>query len=505
MGDILSGQIRRITDSVAAAHSNRRPLCRIEDGGPCITVASLMAQSEKFGEGKLSSMYDRSVQATLLQNFAKRVQDSIDAPATHGQQVNMMSDFGPYVPEVLPIVTAWYADFPLRDLISVQAIEQDLAYVFYSKLVTGTNKAPTIVGQVVETAQGVRRINGYYPTGEIFGETIPADQLEADNGDLLAIVAYYALNTTGDYLSKFKFDVVGTDGEIKASYVAAGVVGDNVQLAPAAGGASDGSYINITSGSILLKGVALDGVAYLNANYVWNLDYAIQENIPKVKEQVDKVELRAQPRALSMTWTVFAEALRKSQFKKSIREENARRVMNLMYQYQVRYILDDMWIYATGGTGVITINQSMTMSLDVLAANVSRQLKQYATQIEQTTGMIEGNRLVVGKDLKAFFESLPNTWFRPTNTTETWSTARKIGEFGSFMVFYDPYRGDDEAFMSWKGDDWYAAPYIMAEYLPIVPTDVVNIGVLNTMAIASMEAYKYIYPQSVIKLKVRMV
>lgn len=505
MGDILSGQIRRITDSVAAAHRNRRPLCRVEDGRGYETVASLMAKSEKLGGASLSSMYDRSVQATLLNNFAKRVSDSIDAPATHGQQVNMMSDFGPYVPEVLPIVMAWYADFPLRDLISVQAIEQDLAYVFYSKLVTGTNKAPTIVGQVVETAQGVRRINGYYPTGEIFGETIPAEQLEADGNDLLAVVAYYALNVTGDYLSKFKFDVVGTDGTVTATYTASGIVGDNVQLTSSVAGATDGSYINITSGGLVLKGVAAADVAYINANYVWNLDYAIQENIPKVKEQVDKIELRAQPRALSMTWTVFAEALRKSQFKKSIREENARRVMNLMYQYQVRYILDDMWIYATGGTGVVTINQSMTMSLDVLAANVSRQLKQYATQIEQTTGMIEGNRLVVGKDLKAFFESLPSTWFQSTPTDETWSTARKIGKFGTFTVFYDPYRGDDEALMSWKGEEWYAAPYIMAEYLPIVPTDVVNIGVLNTMAIASMEAYKYIYPQSVIKLKVRYI
>lgn len=505
MGDILSGQIRRITDSVASAYNNRKPFCKLDGAAGYDSVSSLMAKSEKFAEGRLSSMYDRHVQATLIQNFVNRVQDSIDAPATHGQQVNMMSDFGPYVPEVLPIVMAWYADFPLRELISVQAINQDLAYVFYSKLVTGTNKAPTIVGQVVETAQGIRRINGYYPTGEIFGETIPVDQLEADGNDLLAAVAYYALNTTGDYLSKYKFDVVGTDGAVRATYVATGIMGENVQLAPAGGAASDGSYINIISGGLVLKNVALEGVAYVNANYVWNLDYAIQENIPKVKEQVDKVELRAQPRALSMTWTVFAEALRKSQFKKSIREENARRVMNLMYQYQVRYILDDMWIYATGGTGVITINQSMTMSLDVLAANVSRQLKQYATQIEQTTGMIEGNRLVVGKDLKAFFESLPTTWFRPTRTNETWSTARKIGEFGSFVVFYDPYRGDNEALMSWKGDDWYAAPYIMAEYLPIVPTDVVNIGVLNTMAIASMEAYKYVYPQSVIKLQVRYI
>lgn len=498
MGNILNGAMRRITDSVSAAYNDKRVI--VKDGANVISVSSLMSSSDKLGA--TPTMYDKYAQATLLNNFVRKVSDSIDAPATHGQQVNMMSDFGPYVPEILPIITAWYPDFPLKDLISVQPISQDLAYVFYSKLVTGTNKAPTIVGQVVETANGPRQINGYYPTGEIFGETIPADQIEADGDGIVAVTAYYALNTTGDYLEKFKIEAK-KENTVLATYYASGVAGGRINLANEGDAQDAGAYMDIESGAIVLPNVALDSIDSLSVNYVWNLDYAIMENIPKVKEQVDKVELKAQPRAISMTWTIFAEALRKSQFKKSIREENARRVMNLLYQYQVRYILDDMWIYSRGGWGELTINQNMTMSLDVLASNVSRQLKAYATKIEVTTGMIEGNRLVVGRDLKAFFESLPSNWFQPVRYNSNWSTAREIGTFAGFKVYYDPWRGDDEAMMSWKGTDWWAAPYIMAPFMPIVPTDVVNIGVLNTTAIASMEAYKYIHPTSVIKLRVR--
>ena len=494
------GQMRHITDSVSSAYGDRRTLYK--EGNSSVSVASMMKRSESVA----TSMYDKYCQATLLNNFVRRVSDSIDAPATHGQQVNMMSDFGPYVPEILPIITAWYPDFPLKDLISVQPISQDLAYVFYSKLVTGTNKAPTIVGEAVETATGMRVINGKYPTGEIFGETIPYDQTEFGANGLISATAYYALNVSGDYLEKYKLDVV-RDGAVAATYVPAGISGKRINLAIQGSDVADGkSYMDIESGAIVLGSEeALAAGDSLNINYVWNLDYAIQENIPRVKEHIDKVELRATPRAIAMTWTVFAEALRKTQFQKDIRVENAKRVMNLLYQYQVRYILDDLWTFSTGGTYNLNINSSMVMSLDVLASSISRQLSQMATQIEITTGMIEGNRLVVGKDLKSFFESLPTTWFKPVAYNSGWSTARELGTFGKWKVYYDPYRADNEAMMLWKGSEWYQAPYIMAPFMPIVPTDVVNIGVLNTQAICSMEAYKFLYPQSVLKIKVQYV
>ena len=101
------GQMRQITDSVSSAYGDRRTLYK--EGNSSVSVASMMKRSESVA----TNMYDKYCQATLLNNFVRRVSDSIDAPATHGQQVNMMSDFGPYVPEILPIITAWYPDFPL--------------------------------------------------------------------------------------------------------------------------------------------------------------------------------------------------------------------------------------------------------------------------------------------------------------------------------------------------------------------------------------------------------
>lgn len=494
MTDYLSLDARRVTDSIAAARADKR-------------TAKAMLKSEKLGN--LTTLKERGIQAGILNNFSRAIQDSIDAPATRGQQVNMMSDFGPYIPEVFPIVAAWYPDFPLKDLISVQDMNQDLAYLFFSKLVTGTNKAPTITGQVVETATGMRQINGYYPTGEIMGETIPEEQLEYDatTNELVAMTAYYALNTSGDYLEKFLINVY-KDNAIVATLIATTVQNGKVMLVNSANpGVSNGSYMVVESGAIMLASAdiniikATTGVC-LNVNYVWNLDYAIQENIPKVKEQVERVEMRAIPRAIGMEWTIFAEALKKSQFNTDIRVENTKRVLDLLYQYQVRYILDTMWTYAAGAPGTITLNMSNNFSLDVQAADLMRQLKQYATQIEIATGRIEGNRLVVGKNLKSFLESLPTTWFKPVATPSGFSSPREIGTFGTFKVYYDPYRADNEAFMTYRGDQWFDAAFYCGIYLPIVPTDTVALGVTVRQSMVSMEAYKLHKPSAIVRLTV---
>lgn len=501
MADIISQEMSRVTDSIALTRKSKR-------------ITEYMNRYDAFAKkhGMTLSVKDRGIQAGILNTFKReceKVCDSIDAPATRGQQVNMMSDFGPYVPEVFPIVAAWYPDFPLKDLISVQDMSQDLAFLFFSKLVTGTNKAPTIVGQAVETATGMRQINGYYPTGEILGETIPSDQLEVDaSNNITAVTAYFALNVSGDYIDKFKLDIY--DGqELKASMIPAGVIGDKINLVPASAPTqAPASYMLISSGGIFIAAADAGGALTapcVNANYVWNLDYAIQENIPKVKEQVEKVEMRAIPRAIGMEWTIFAEALKKSQFGTDIRTENTKRVLNLLYQYQVRYILDTMWTFATGATGTIEIPQSTSISLDVQAANVAQQLKRYATQIELASGRIEGNRLVVGKNMKSFLESLPNTWFQPVRYQAQWSTAREIGQFSSFKVYYDPYRADDAVMMTYRGPEWFDAVFYCGIFLPVVPTDQVALGVTVRQSMVSMEAYKFHKPNCVIKLTTKYV
>lgn len=491
MADYVSMAMSRITDSISNAE-------RSKDA----SLARYMKLSMRPESG-LTSIYDKGVQAGILQNFKRYVCDSVDAPTPRGTQVNMMNDFGPFIPEVWPIVVAWYPDFPLKDLISVQSQDQDLAFLLFSKLVTGTNKAPTVAGQAVETPLGMRQINGYYPTGEVYGETIPTAQIayDADSQQLVAATAYYALNVSADYSTKFMLKVTGSEGA-DGVYRFLSVLGNKIILDKDNSKTDSGSYMDIPSGGIYIANATGLGTAVIEANYVWNLDYAVDENIPKVKEVVERIQMQAKPRVLALQWTIFAEALKKSQFGTDIRTENTKRVLDLLYQYQVRYILDTMWYYAGGASQDIVINNANNYSLEVQAANLSMQFKKVATQIELASGRIEGNRIVCGKNLKSFLESLPATLFQPVAQPSGFSAPREIGTFGTFKVYYDQMRADDEAFMTYRGTEWYDAAMYMGVFLPFTPTDITQINVTNRQAFASMESYLLHKPACVVPMKI---
>lgn len=465
---------------------------------------SLASKYYRVADDACSTMAEKSVCAGIMNNWQKILDSDL------GQALTTSQDFGPYVMEIWPLVTAWYPDFPLKDLISVQDMDKPLAYMFFSLLRTGTNKADTVVGDVVETATGMRTIRGKYPTGEIVGETILDTDIKAGTG---ALLAYAPLNvaTIPGYLDK-TIVKIGDD-----TYQAVNVVNGVISFQKA-GADVTAAELSLDVQTGLLSGTVIDalaantGAAVASVNYVWNLDYAKTDNIQTIKEQVELRPMEATPRALMLEWTLFSEYLKKSQFGQDIREDNTKRVLNLLYQYQVRYILDELYDYAAGtavkvnGTTITpTTNISLTVqnnySLEVQVANVMKQLKVVGNAIEIASGRMEGNRIVCGQNFKAWLESLPSTYFTPKKEDSAFSGPREIGTFGTYTVYYDPYRGADEGFMTYRGSEFYDAAYYLGEYMPIVPTDAIALGVTVRSSFVSMEAYRFDKKSCVYKLK----
>lgn len=435
-----------------------------------------------------TDMYTRGTAAQLINNFAKIMDSELgnSFTATHA------NDFGPYVMEVWPLVTAWYPDFPLKDLISVQAMDKPLAYMFFSLLKTGTAKGDTALGDVVETPLGARSIKGRYPTGEVFGEKILDNQITADG----TLLAYAPLNVavTPGYLEK-TIVTIGT-----AVYQAYNTSSGKVLFKT--GGTEQAESVialDITTGHLsgtavaAVKGTA--GTEAISVNYVWNLDYADTENIQKVKEQVEMRPMEATPRAIALEWTLFSEYLKKSQFGIDIREDNTKRILNLLYQYQVRYILDELYMYrdTTANADVtVTAKSSTGISLEVINQNVQSQLKDMGGKILKASGRMEGNKLVVGINFKNWLESLPSNFFTPKKTEDAFLLSpREIGTYGTYQVFYDPELADNKFFMTYRGNEFYDAAYYLGEYLPVVPTDAIALAVTVRSSFVSMEAYRY--------------
>lgn len=451
------------------------------------------------------NFHDKGVVASMLNNFHKVMDSDL------GKAISTSTDFGPYVPEVWPLVTAWYLDFPLKDLISVQDMDKPLAYLFFSLLKTGTTKSDTVVGDVVETATGQRTIRGRYPTGEIFGETLTSEDFDydSDSATTRALLAYAPLNVavTPGYLGKIKLTITTASGVTEYRYLS--ISGTTVHLAATTTPTTDsGITIDVETGLISYpETTGATTVTQIVANYVWNVEYGNLDNLPKVKEQVEMRPMEAVPRALMLEWTIFAEYLKKTQFGEDIRKDNLNRMLSLLYQYQVRYILDEMYDYAEGNNGntfSVSIPSSSAISLDVKAQTVLQSLKEAANIIELASGRIEGNRIVCGRNFKTFVESLPENWFKKSPNADSYgfSTPRHIGTFSTFEVYYDPMREANEGFMTYRGKEFYDAAYYLGTYLPIVPTDAVSLGVTVRSSFVSMEAYRYDKPTCTVKLDV---
>ena len=133
---------------------------RLADSLEYVDKRGTLSAGLKLADSDLTSFEEKGVQAGIMTQFQKRVMDS-----TEGRDFIKTNNYGPFLPELLPVIIAWYPNFPLKELICVQDMEQDLAYIITSELLTATNKAPTLAGDKVETPNGLRTIRGSYPPG----------------------------------------------------------------------------------------------------------------------------------------------------------------------------------------------------------------------------------------------------------------------------------------------------------------------------------------------------
>lgn len=492
MKDLTQLYLQRVEDSYAEMSKNEttKKLFNVVAGssgeissteGRAVT-SGILANSLRIKDGMCQE----------VKNTSQRISDARIADAGAGAGVQtVQANMGPWVPETWPLVTAWYSEFPLKDLVSVQNMEKSLDYMFFSKLKTATNKSTTSIGGLIDTPVGKRTIDGRYPTGEVYGESIAA----ADFDDNETVVAYWPLLVDDDSQEKTSIEVftAGSTTVPAATLNIDSLSNGTYQLTDGVATPVFSAALDASNGVLTLGGTGVATIVSVKVNYVWNLDYATEETIPQVTEDIEMVPMIAKPRAIAMKWTLFAEYLKKSQFGVDIREENSKRVLSAMYQFQLRYILDTMYKFGTTSGVAIKSKISGSYSMEVFSQQFMQQLNTLSTTIENNSGRIEGNRIVVGVQGKNFFQSMPKTVFEPTahNDSEGMLSPRELGQYGKYKIYYDPEMESGAGMMTYRGSEWYDAAYYLGMFMPIIPTDAIAIAVNVREAFCSMEAHKF--------------
>lgn len=475
--------MQRITDSIEQCSKNDK-----------------MAKYFNLAKEDLPRLEDQGTEAQLLLNW-KKIEDS--APMADFMKI---SNFGPYVPELWPIVVAWYPEFPLKDLISVQGMDQAIAYMAFSQLKTATSKGEIQVGEVVETATGLRTINGSYPTGEVQGEQLKAADFQYDNTDKTdtAALVYFPLTVASGYLDKYAVTITSTDANLNGKWTPNNVNNGVIYFKNAAGTDTTSVTMDMQTGALVIHEQSTASATTVSAAvvyYVWDIQYATEDTLPQLVEDVILESMEARPRALGLKWSVFSEYVKKTQFGTDIREDTTRRVLAILFQYQTRYILDTMYNFSTQPEATITIPTS-NITVESKSQEVIKLLNNEAKKIAQATGRMFGNKLVVGMDMRSWLESLPDTYFKKANYDDKgYESPRELGTYGPYQVFYDPNRPTDTGFMTYRGSEWSDAAYYLGEYMPIVPSDAIQLGTNVRSAFCSMEAHKYHKPMAVVPLK----
>lgn len=476
--------MQKITDSIEKASAN-----------------SKIKPYFQLAKEDLKKLEDQGVEATILNNW-KKIEDS--APMADFIKT---SNFGPYIPELWPIVTAWYPEFPLKDLISVQGMDMPLAYIAVSKLKTATSKGEVQVGEMVETPTGMRQINGTYPTGEVQGEQLKAADFQFDDADNTntAALVYYPLTIASGYLDKFMVSITDTNSvtdKWAPDTVVNGVI--NFKCDGKVSTVIESVTMDIQTGSLVVTqtGDTTSQVSAAEAFYVWDIQYADDDTLPQLVEDITIETMEARPRAIGLKWSVFSEYVKKAQFGIDIREDVTKRVLSVIFQFQTRYILDTMYNFSTEQEVTITV-PTANITVESKSQEVIKQLNVAAKKIALNTGRMFGNKLVVGMDMRSWLESLPNTYFTPARYDEKgYESPRVLGEYGPYQVFYDPHRETDKGFMTYKSNSsFYDAAYFLGEFMPVVPSDAIQLGTNVRAAFCSMEGHLYHKSNAVIPLK----
>jgi hypothetical protein len=473
-------------------------LKRIEDSVSKVRVSDSTKNLYEFSLPDLPTVYDKGNQASILLG-CKRIMDS-------AEMVDFIktSNYGPYVPELWPIVTAWYPEFPLKELISVQGMDRPLTYMAFSQLRTGTTKAGTVAGQLVETATGYRNIQGAYPTGEVQGEELVTADFAFDNTDKLSVGAlvYYPLTLAHDYSEKYSIAITSTNSALNGKWAYDHVSGDTIYFVK--GSDNTSVTLDVTTGALTIKedAAAVAGtVSKAVVFYVWDIQVSDQNTLPQIIEDIKLISMEARPRALALKWSIFSEYVKKSQFGTDIRTDTTKRVLSLLFQYQCRYILDTMYNFSTETEVTVTIPIS-NITVESKCQEVLNSLGQTALKIAANTGRMFGNKIVVDRSMRAWLESLPDTYFkRNSEGDKGYDSPYALGTFGQFQIFYDPNQIAGKGFMTYRGTEWADAAYYMGEFMPIVPTDAITLGTDVREAFCSMEAHKYHKKNAVIPLK----
>jgi hypothetical protein len=192
------------------------------------------------------------------------------------------------------------------------------------------------------------------------------------------------------------------------------------------------------------------------------------------------------------------------QFGRNLNSELQTAVVRHLQNEMAYYVFDKMYEQATGNQGT-TYTFDLTPSAGITAndhlQSLWRMLSKMSGKIYNNLGRGRGNIIVTGDRLIEELNALPETVWKPEPNTDSVRGPYKAGTLlKKYKVFHNPAMPENEFFMTFKGVDWWEAPYYVGIYLPMMSSKFMMFPDFHgEQGYISMEAHKYLFKLHVVK------
>jgi len=355
------------------------------------------------------------------------------------------ADVGPYIRHAFELISGTMPNIVAEEVVSVQALNQKIGQIFWLKYVYGSNKGDVKKG---DTAFGPYEINSH---PDYTSEHVPQEILSAGGEASVSVnlqwgpVIAGTVTITADG-AEFKDD---GEGHITGTGLTAGT-------------------IDYTTGAVALTFAAAPS-GEVEAEYDYNLEYA-PTKAPEFNMEIKEKVVIAKPRRLRTNYAFAAAYDVERQFGINMDDELLEASVTEIKHEIDQEILGDLKRMA-GLTHTWDMTPRNAISLDEHNKSFLFALNEAANLIRKATKRVKGNVVILGINGLNVVESLPG--FVPSNAED------KVGAYvagtikGQMKVIANPFYGDDDYVVAYKGKNFLDAGYVYAPYLPIFATTVI--------------------------------
>lgn len=416
----------------------------------------LQAKHKKYisaaqaGLGEGFDSLKRAGLATLLEN----VEIAALKSRPRLSEATQVADVTTFKRFAFPIITAVYPNLIANELVTVQPLKMKTGQIFFLDAMFGSDKGSIKAGDAMFTAQGVAE-KGYtnYAAQEIDQELLP--EVSAASANVTGTAAYYPVipGSVKGTFDKFTFKDDGKGGIVSA------VSGTTIT-----------GTINYQTGSFTITfPEAVTGTPEIA--YSYNNEYAPSHSIPQIDLRVRELTLTAKSRKLRSNYAF--DAAYDLEMSQGVTMDN---VLLEAASAELKFeldgeILNDLWNQAgltSTWNNVAPFAITAREHLDSFVIAIHEACK----KISGATRRAEGNWVVVGQTGGYILSALGEPRFKS-------SGQNGVGPYfmgtldGRIKVYYNPYFGENDYLVGYKGDLFLDAGYVFAPYLPLFATNVI--------------------------------